>query len=261
MKLLKTLLYLLTLVPFTNAEAQSGFFIPNTLITPDHTAANDLHISLGWTRGIDLHTSYAITDKIAIFGTALVNKGNFTYTTLFVGRRNVNKNDHAFSSGASYYINKEKNVRMQVIIGLAKFKTANKKNVDFLTETSYLSAFSQFNYTKDKLKSQTGFGARLSYNRYAMFNFYDRQGSHRYENPWSLNIEPVVNLNFKIKTLKIGLQGGVSLPVLTDYVKEYYQMFGTGEEILLTHVKTKEAFGNFIGRVSLQHNFNLKKKN
>lgn len=251
---------MVTLISFTNAYAQDGFFIPNALITPDHTAAKDLHLSLGWTRGIDFHTSYAVTDKIAIFGTALVNKGNFRYTILLAGKLNVNKNDHAFSGGASYYFNTKKNVRMQVIIGLATFKTANEKNVDFLTETNYLSAFSQFNYTKDKLKSQTGFGARLSYNRYSKFNFYNRQSSHRYENPWSVNIEPVVNLNFKIKKLKIGLQGGVSLPVLTEYVKEYYKLFGASEEVFLTDVETKELFGHFIGRISVQHNFNLKKK-
>ena len=247
--------------------AQNGFFIPNPLIITDHTEKDQLHLSLGIGRGLDIHSSYAIFNHISVFSTILVNKGTFSSITFSGNEFKADKNDYSYSGGLSYFFKSKSNIRYETNLGLAQFKTDNYEyfpdEIGTQTNTNYRSIFSQISATKEKENYQVGFATRLSYNNYSKFRFYDLDEPNyrsRYENAWSVNIEPVGIFSVKIKRTKINFQGGISIPIITDYVKEYLLDLSTNEEGLITHSLTKPGFANFIGRVSIHHNFLLRKK-
>lgn len=246
--------------------AQDGFFIPNPLVISDHTEKDQLHLSLGIGRGLDIHSSYAITNHISVFSTVLANKGTFAYTSFAGSKYKSDKNDHSYSGGLSYFFESKSNIRYETNLALAQFKTDNYTyfpgDKGTQTNTNYRSIFSQISATKDKEKYQVGFATRLSYSNYSSFQFYELDEPNyrnRYQNAWSVNIEPVGSFSVKIKGTKINFQGGISLPIITDYVKEYQLNLSTNEERLFTHSLTKPGFANFIGRVSIHHNFLLRK--
>lgn len=86
-------LLIISLLIFNNEiiQAQEGFFIPNALVTPVHLSNNELHISLGLARGIDVNASYTLKNKFAIFGSLLYNQGTYTHTTFFGDKKNPGK--------------------------------------------------------------------------------------------------------------------------------------------------------------------------
>jgi len=85
--------------------AQNGFFIPNPLIITDHTEKDQLHLSLGIGRGLDIHSSYAIFNHISVFSTILVNKGTFSSITFSGSEVKADKNDYSYSGGLSFFSN------------------------------------------------------------------------------------------------------------------------------------------------------------
>ena len=248
--------------------AQEGYFIPNALITPVHISKNEAHLSIGLARGVDFNASYTISNNVALFGTALYNIGTYTHTTLFGDKKNAEKNDYAVSGGLIYLLKSNSNFKYEVSLGLGKYKADNFSYFPGLsgmqTNAEYWSCFSQFNAIKDKNKSQFGYAGRLSYINYNNFNFYDSNNSdliHRYENIWHLNIEPVLVYSLKFKEIKINLQGGLSIPLKSNFLIEYMTNTNTNEDRLVdNYTQTPSGSGNFIGRIAIQHNFVLIKK-
>lgn len=159
------------------------------------------------------------------------------------------------------------NYKVEASIGLGKFKVDNFSYFPGLsgtqTNANYWTAFSQINAIMDKKKSQVGCAARFSYINYNNFSFYESNNASyrdRYENDWSLNIEPVAIYSIKIKQIKINLQGGISLPIKSDIIEKYKTNINTNEETLATNSVQTGGVANIIARVAIQHNFVLRKK-
>jgi len=269
------LLILLSIVASpTLLHAQKGFFIPNPLVIPVHTQANQLHVSLGIGRGYNLNASYAVTNHLALFASGSFNKGTSKRRSLIGGSRfNLETDDHAVTGGLGYFFasNSASGLTIETYFGTGRYKADNYwyfvkyGGTETATQAEYWNVFGQLNILTVKRKSEAGIAVKLAYNQYSRFQFYDfnvdPQARNRYENVWSINIEPVGSYSYKWRKLKLNAQVGISFPLLTNYIRWYVMYPATQEDRLIDSAEVKPGLGALIGSISLQYNFNLKPRN
>lgn len=270
-RMIKLLTLLSIIASPTLLHAQKGFFIPNPLVIPVHTQANQLHVSLGIGRGYNLNASYAVTDHLALFASGSLNKGTSKRRGLIGGSRfNLETDDHTVTGGLGYFSaqNPASGLTIETYLGAGKYKANNYwyfvkyGGTETATQAEYWNVFGQLDILTVKRKSEAGIAVKLAYNRYNYFQFYDFNGDpqarNRYENVWSINMEPVGSYSYKWRKLKLNAQVGISFPLLTDYVRWYVMDPATQEERLIDSAEVNSGLGALIGSISLQYNFNFK---
>lgn len=255
--------------------SQKDFYIPKALVIPVHTSKQELHVSLGIGGGYDANLSYAVTKHFALFTTGTINKGTHRRRSFWGDRYDIDKNDYALTGGVGYF--STTNHRLINIVesyaGYGSYKTDNywyfngEKGVSgYKIQATYWNVFWQFQGTH-KIKNHEFTGAlRFAYNKYYSFQYKDvnYQGHVKttLDNLWGFTIDPAISYSYLIKSLKFNIQlgGSTSLnaPVTLDemnYRKENNQIIATKPPGIM-----KIGIGGPIGRLSIQYNFDFKKK-
>ena len=255
--------------------SQKDFYTPKALVIPVHTNKQELHVSLGIGGGYDANLSYALSKHFAIFTTGTINTGSHKRTSFWGDGYRIDKNDHALTGGIGYFSttnHKLVNV-VESYAGYGSYKIDNywyfngEKGVSgYKTQARYWNVFWQFQGTH-KIKSHEFTGAlRLAYNKYYSFQYKDVNRQEHVkttlDNLWGFTIDPAISYSYLIKSLKFNIQlgGSTSLngPVTLDemhYRKENDQIIATENPGI-----TKIGIAGAMGRLSIQYNFDFKKK-
>lgn len=253
------------LIAFTQKE----FYIPNALLIPLHDQQQQLHTSIGFGGGYDINLSYALFNHFAIFGTGTLNKGTRKRTSFFGDRYNIVKDDYAFTYGLGYF-KKQKGILniLETYAGYGKYKVNNywyfpgdlELGATF-SKAHYWNIFWQFNVGKKTEKYEFGVAGRLSYSKYKDMQFYDTQANvnyikRSYVNLSSVNFDPAFGFGLELKKIFINAQAGLSIPLNKAKVTAVETDTFPDQTIILEG-NTTEVLYAFIGRISLQYNFNF----
>lgn len=257
------------------AFSQKDYYIPKALIIPVHTHKQELHFSLGRGGGYDANLSYALTKHLAIFTTGTLNTGTYRRRSLWGDRFDIEKSDYAVKGGVGYF--STTNHKLINIIesyaGYGSYKvdnywyfTGEKGNSGYQTKARFWNVFWQLQATH-KVKRHEFTGAlQLAYNKYNSFQYKDV--GHRehlrttLDGLWGLTIGPIISYAYLVQNLKFNIQAGgsTSLNAPVTLKEMYYRK--QGSQIIATPPPgiTKIGIGAPFGRLSIQYNFDLRRK-
>ncbi|TAH01676.1 MAG: hypothetical protein EAZ15_06940 [Sphingobacteriales bacterium] len=240
--------------------AQKGYFIPNALIQPTHSNAKQFKVSVGIFRGLDIHGSYSINNRILVFASAAANVG--TYGRKWMGDNEFTsvRNDNSFSLGVGFFKTTTSDFHFENSFGFSLTKSDNfmryySESISFTgkpssggyssvqTNSNYWGAFYQFTGLLLINDLEIGLASRFVYNRYTNFtHHYPKNLENGYVgNNFSVySVEPVGIISYNLNKYKISAQTGLAVGIPDD--------------------NSSETFINLIGRLSLQYSFNSKNK-
>ncbi len=249
--------------------AQEGFYTREPMVIPVHTQNNQLHLSAGYGGGYGLAASYALTSRIAFFSYAAINqKSSRSFSIIGKGAK-TKRDNYSMTGGVGFLVNPTNpNFKVEVLAGGGTFKVKNDKysmdDLDAITYAEYWKVFGQLNLIRVKEQAEFGGAVRVPYNQYKNFYydevFYAPDGNRRYENIWSINIEPVGSYTVKYRNVKLNIQAGLSLPVIKGKPQVYLIDYLTQSERLSENKSHNPDLDGFVGSVSLQYNFNFRSK-
>jgi len=266
----------LLLLFFISAQSQREFFIPKALIIPVHTHKQELHVSLGLGGGYDGNISYALTKHFAVFTTGNLNTGTAKRVSFFGDKFKIHKNDYAVKGGIGYYsATKHKLVNyIESYAGYGKYKVDNfwyfpdeKETSGYDTKARFWNVFWQINATHKIHKQEFTTALRITYSKYTDLQYRDRYpNAHDLKNTLEglrgVTIDPVVSYSYLLNKCKFNLQAGVAVflnSVKVDVV--HYQMYANQIIVSKDPGITKVSAGAAIGRLSVEYNFDFRKKN
>lgn len=267
----------LFLLPFmlllpTATLGQKAFYIPKALLIPFHDQQQQLHTSFGIGGGYDINLSYAFTNHFAVFTTGTLNKGTKRRTSLFGDRYNIVKDDYAFKYGLGYF--KATKGFFNVLETYAGYGTYKVDNYWYfsddpnlgstVTQAHQWNVFWQVNAGRKAEKLEYSIAGRVSYSKYNNILFYDTHPNvsyikSRYENLKGITIEPAFCLGYKVKNVFINVQTGLAIPISKSKVTKIDTHTFPDTTIVVVS-STTEALNAVIARISLQYNFNFRKK-
>ena len=253
--------------------AQKDFYIPKALIIPLHDEPKQLFMSVGWGGGLDLNLSYAVTNKFAVFGSATVNDGNRSGSSLMGDKYTVNKNDYVLKTGIGYFSKIDNRLfgLFEAYIGTAITKVDNfwyfknfQEEADY-TDAKYKSIFGQVNLGKRKGKIEYAIGLRLNYSNYSDLNFFNSHPNLRYirttyQNLHGLSADPAVSFSYNLNKIRFNAQAGLAFPLSSSSaLKTDTHTTYDGSTPIITEVVSNErlSLGALIGRLSVQYSLNF----
>lgn len=261
--------------------SQKDFYIPKSLIIPVHTQQQELHVSLGFGGGYDANISYSFSKHIAVFATGTLNKGAYNRTSLLGGQYKIFKDDYAIKGGAGYFtvlnkpLLKQYNI-LETYIGYGNYKVDNYwyfiDDIDLgfsNTKAKFWNIFWQVNLTEKKKKHETTVAVRVAYSKYTDLQFWDTGGPYpsniksSYENFQGITIDPAISYSYLLNKFKINIQAGISSCLGPIEVKQINTQTFPNQIITTVNDRSRnntEGLLSLIGRISLQYNFDLKKK-
>jgi hypothetical protein len=242
--------------------SQDEYYIPKALIIPVHKNSQELHVSLGKGGGTDLNISYALTKHLALFTTANVNKGVSLRRSFFGGWHRIRKNDYAFKGGIGYFASVDGKLIHQIesYAGYGKHKVHNNRFFKdepevygFETNAAFYNIFWQIQATHKTGRCELTAALRLAYSKYSYLEYLnkhpnDMTGTVSIEEMWGRTIDPAIGFSYIMNNWRCNLQLGVSGFSNTITI---HQGAGTAEYGLDAP----------LGRISIQKNFQLRKKN
>lgn len=231
-------------------SAQDGYFTPAPLIFATHTNGQQLNISLGYGKGVDINASLAFTNNFFVFFTGNSNKGTYKRRFLLGGSYFNYRDNSAYSGGIGYFSNVTEKIIFEIAAGLGKCKTLNEEDIysfkQNTTISNYSNLFTQVSVTKIKTKSEIGLGLRCAYSPYTKFEQYKGEGFYpTLDGIYTINIEPAINYHYRIKQFKIGLQIGTSIQISKPITTSSYSNIPV-------------EFDASMLRFNVQYNINLK---
>lgn len=257
------------------AFSQTDYYIPKALIIPVHTHKQELHTSLGISGGYDVNLSFALTNHLSVFTTGTLNTGTYRRKSLFGDRFDIEKNDHVVKGGVGYF--STTNHRLINVIesyaGYGSYKVDNywyfvgeKGKSGYKTRASYWNVFWQLQATHKIERHEFTGALRLAYNKFNSLQYKDVSYTEHVKTTldglWGLTMDPAISYSYLVKNLKFNLQVGgsasLNAPVTLDEM--YYRK--EGNQIVATKPPgiTKIGIGALIGRLSIQYNFDFRKK-
>lgn len=249
---------LLLLLAAAAVTGQDEYYIPKALIIPVHKNSGELHASLGKGGGTDLNLSYAITKHLAVFTTATLNRGRSSRTSLWGDRYYIRKKDNVIKGGLGYFTSLTgKAVHfVECYAGYGRYSVDNFRyfageTSGWETNASFWNIFWQINATNEYKKLQITASIRIAYSRYTLLEYLE-------------------DFNVNTKVSVPGLKGKTIDPVISiSYLFTHFRVNGQfGFSGFSGSLKVSDASGStsyrlnaLIGRVSIQKNFMLKRRN
>ena len=265
---------LITFLPI-KGSSQKDFYIPKSLTIPVHTHQREGHISLGLGGGYNGNISYAFSKHLALFANGTINNGKYNRTSLFGDGYKIYKNDYAVNGGIGYFTvrNKKKYNFIETYIGFGDNKINNNWYfISFaesteVTKAKYWNLFWQLNAIHKGIKHEKAIAIRLSYSKYTNLEFWDTHPNSayiksRYENLWGINVDPVISYSYTPNKLKLNVQAGFSYP-LSSVTVTHIDTHTFPTQVITVYDNsgiTRIGLFALIGSISLQYNFDFKKK-
>lgn len=206
------------------AIAQVEYYIPKALVIPVHTAGHQLHTSLGAGGGMDVNVSYALTDRLALFTTATINKGRRGRRGFFNNTYSIQKSDYAFTGGAGYFKRNEGKFinHLETFVGFGNYKVDNFQYTGWMweghgyeTDATYWNLFWQLNAIHKVRKHELAAALRVAYSTYVQLEWLKKDPNinfqkNSFEGLRGLTFEPFVSYSFLHQKIKFNCQLGFS---------------------------------------------------
>lgn len=270
------LLTLVLLVSSKAALSQDEYYIPKALIIPVHTHKQELHLSLGKGGGYDANISYALSKHLAVFTTGTLNTGTLRRMSFSGDRYMIQKNDYAVKGGIGYFFTTDHKLmnHIESYAGYGSYKVDNywyfpdeRGKGGYETKAGFWNVFWQLQATHKIKRHELTAAVRLAYSRYRYLEYRDVRRSNDHvkttlDGLWGMTIDPVISYSYLVKKFKFNVQYGASAalnPAVT-MDETFYRKEGNQTIAIKPPGITKIRIGTFIGRLSIQYNFDFRRK-